>query len=199
MISVHRLISGRADYGSALSILPKYKFNGDITMRRVFVPALLAVALVACSSVNASAFGLFGKLCGNSCDSCCDVEPACGCEVVAPACGCEVLEPCCDSHCGPKMGLLKKLFSKHHNSCDSGCAIEPACGCEVAAPCGCVEPACGCEVVAPCCDSRPACGSKVKGLLSRLFHHKNACCDSGCAVEPACGCEVAEPSCGCGF
>ncbi|TWU51119.1 hypothetical protein Poly59_27080 [Rubripirellula reticaptiva] len=182
-------------------------------MRRAFVPALLAVALVACSSVNASAFGLFDKLCGNSCDSCCDVEPACGCEIAAPACGCEVLDPCCDTGCAPKMGLLKKLFSKHNGcGCDSGCAVEPACGCEVAAPCGCAAPTCGCEIVDPCCDSRPACGTKIKSLFSRIFHRSSSCCDSGCSIEPACGCEIAapcgcsaepacgaEPSCGCGF
>ncbi len=178
-------------------------------MRRVFVPAFLAVALVAMSSVNASAFGLFDKLCGNSCDSCCDVEPACGCEIAAPMCGCEVVEPCCDSGCGfKKPGLLKRLFAKHNSCCDTGCAMEPACGCEIAAPvCGCaVEPACGCEVIDPCGCDAPACGSKVKGLLHRLFHKHNNCCDSGCSIEPACGCEVAapcgcavEPSCGCGF
>lgn len=181
-------------------------------MRRVFIPALLAVALVATSSVNASAFGLFDKLCGKSCDSCCDIEPACGCEVAAPCyeaptCGCEVVEPCCDTGCAaPKMGLLKRLFGCKDSACDTGCeVIEPACGCEVVAPCY-AEPACGCEVAAPCCDSAPKCG--VKGLLSRLFK-KNSCCDSGCEViEPACGCEApcfteptcgCEPSCGCGF
>lgn len=168
-------------------------------MRRVFVPAFLAVALVAMSSVNASAFGLFDKLCGSSCDACCEVEPACGCEVAAPMCGgCEVVEPCCDSPCGfKKPGLLKRLFAKHNLGCDTGCAMEPACGCEVVAPACVMEPTCGCEVIDPCgCDAAPACGSKVKGLLHRLFHKHNHGCDSGCAIEPTCG---VEPSCGCGF
>ncbi len=91
-------------------------------MRRVIVPALLAIALVATSTTTANA-GLFDKLCGNSCDSCCDVEPACGCEAACePACGCEVAcEPacgcetdCCDSGCGSKGGFLKRLFGKHN-------------------------------------------------------------------------------------
>lgn len=181
-------------------------------MRRVIVPALLAIALVASSSVTASA-GLFDKLCGNSCDSCCDIEPTCGCEApcAAPTCGFESVDSCCDSGCSrPKFGLLKKLFSKHHsNHCDSGCEIiEPACGCEAPACGGCaVEPACGCEVVDACCDSGY---SRPKfGLLKKLFSkHRNNGCDSGCeiiepacggcAAEPTCGCEAIGPSCGCG-
>ncbi len=193
-------------------------------MRRVIVPALLAIAMVASSSVNASAFGLFDKLCNKGCDTCCDVEPACGCEApcaptcgceapCAPSCGCEA-DPCCDSGCGrPKMGLLKRLFAKHHNCCDSCC--EPACGCEVIAPaCGCeapCAPTCGCE--APCapscgCEANPCCGShggKMHGLFAKLFRKHNKCCDSCCDVEPTCGCEApceptcgCEPSCGCG-
>ncbi|TWT51170.1 hypothetical protein Pla22_39470 [Rubripirellula amarantea] len=166
-------------------------------MRRVFIPALLAVAMLAVSSSSASAFGFLDKLCNNDCDTCCDVEPACGCEFAAPTCGCEVVDPCCDSPCGkPKFGLLKKLFAKHNNCCDSGCEImEPACGCEIMEPaCGCevAAPSCGCEVD-PCCDSAPACGSKIKGLFSKLFHKHNNCCDT----EPACGCEYIEPACGC--
>jgi hypothetical protein len=189
-------------------------------MRRVIVTAMLAVAFVATSSVNASAFGLFDKLCKSDCDSgcaaepacgleaaCgCAAEPACGCEAPAPACGCEAVDPCCDSGCSrPKLGLLKKLFSKHNAcGCDSGCAAEPACGLEAACcaaepACGCEAPAptCGCEVVDPCCDA-PKCGGKVRGLLSKLFNKHKGCgcdsCDSGCAAEPACGCE---PTCGC--
>ena len=168
-------------------------------MRRVLIPALLALALIASSTTTASA-GLFGKLCGNDCDSCCDVEPACGCE--APTCGCEVVEPCCDSPCGkPKFGLLKKLFSCKSNACcDSGCEImEPACGCEIAAPtCGCemAAPSCGCEMADPCCDA-PKCGHKIKGLFGKLFGKRGCGCDSGCDYEPACGCEIAAPACGC--
>lgn len=171
-------------------------------MRRVIVPALLAVALVASSSANASAFGLFDKLCHKgACDTCCDVEPACGCEVACePACGCEVVESCCDPCAKPRCGgLLARLFSRHHGGCDTGCC-EPACGCEVACEpaCGCeaaCEPACGCEVANPCCN-RPSCGDRIKGLFSRLFKKHSCGCDSGC--EPACGCEVAcEPACGC--
>ena len=169
-------------------------------MRRVLIPALLALAFVVTSTPSASA-GLFGKLCGNDCDSCCDVEPACGCEVAMPACGCEAVDPCCDSPCGkPKFGLLKKLFAKKHSCCDSGCQIvEPACGCEIAAPaCGCevAAPTCGCEMVDPCCDA-PSCGHKIKGLFSKLFGKRGCGCDDGCSIEPACGCEMVEPTCGC--
>lgn len=175
-------------------------------MRRVIVPALVAVAMVASSSVNASAFGLFDKLCRNNCDACCDVEPACGCEATCaaacePACGCEVADPCCDAGCcKPKMGLLHRLFAKHCNACDSCCeptCAAPAACCEptCAAPAACCEPACGCEVADACCDAPRH--SRIKGLLGRLFH-KNSCCDSDCCAEPACGCEAAcEPACGC--
>ncbi|TWU36190.1 hypothetical protein Poly41_39440 [Novipirellula artificiosorum] len=166
-------------------------------MRRVFIPALLAVAFVASSSVNASAFGLFDKLCNRGCDSCCDVEPTCGCEAPAPCfeptCG---AEPCCDSgFSAPKCGLLSKLFHRH-NACDACCAPEPTCGCEIIEPtCGCemIEPTCGCEPV--CCD-RPSCGDKVKGFFGKLFK-RHASCDECCMPEPTCGCEVAEPTCGC--
>ena len=162
-------------------------------MRRVIAPALLAIAVVAFSSEDASAGHLFGKVFGsNSCDACCDVEPACGCE--APACGCD--SGCCDR---PVRGLLHKLFHKHNRGCDSAC--EPACGCEVAAPacgyaepaCGCEAPVCGCEAPACGCDSG-CCDKPVRGLLHKLFHKHDSCCDMGCSVEPACGCETA---CGC--
>jgi hypothetical protein len=197
---VLRLLSGNE--------FPKPKFNGDITMRRVFIPALLAVALIATSTSTASA-GIFGHFCNSGCDNGCDMEPACGCEMPAPACGCEVVEPCCDSPCGkPKFGLLKKLFSCKANACcDSGCEVlEPACGCEVIEPaCGCemAAPACGCEVVDPCCDA-PKCGHKLKGLFGKLFGKRHCGCDMepacGCEMPaPTCGCEVIEPSCGCGF
>ena len=65
-------------------------------MRRVIVPALLAIALVATSSADAKAFGLFDKLCGgSSCDTGCCAEPACGCEAPCePACGCEAPAQC---------------------------------------------------------------------------------------------------------
>jgi hypothetical protein len=173
-------------------------------MRRVIVPALLAIAMVASSSVNASAFGLFDKLCNKGCDSCCEpacgceaqcCEPTCGCEAACePACGCEVADPCCDSGCcgRSKFGGLFSCLFKKNRGCDSCCepACEPACGCEPA----CCEPACGCEVADPCCDS--GCGAKKCGLFSRLFNkHRggNSCC------EPACGCETqcCEPTCGC--
>lgn len=160
-------------------------------MRRVIVPALLALAMIS-SAPNASAFGLFDKLCGNGCDAGCDMgcEPVCGCEVAVPTCGCE--EPC-----APRRGLLSRLFHKH-DACDMGC--EPACGCEIAAP-ACppimAEPACGCEIAAPACgcDAPAPCNKPVLGLFKRLFH-KNRGCDCGCEViEPACGCEF-EPACG---
>ena len=193
-------------------------------MRRVIVPALLAVAMVAMSSANASAFGLFDKLCNKGgCDTCCDVDPACGCEApCAPTCGCEVADPCCGDPCAKqkKCGLFSRLFSKHRSGCDTGCC-EPACGCEAACEpaCGCeaaCEPACGCE--APCapscgCEADPCCGQskpgcKIKGMFSRLFSKRNRGCDSGCdngccsepacGCEPTCGCEAAcEPTCGC--
>ena len=190
-------------------------------MRRVIVPALLAVAMVAASSANASAFGLFDKLCNKGgCDTCCDVEPACGCEApcaptcgceapCAPSCGCEAVDTCCDPCAKKKCGLFSRLFSRHTIGCDTGCC-EPACGCEASyePACGCeapCAPTCGCEVADPCCGTS-SCG--VKGLFSRLFKKHNCGCDSGCAsaCEPACGCEAAceptcgcEPSCGCGM
>ncbi len=176
-------------------------------MRNVIVPAMLALAFASISS-DASALGPLSKL-FNRGNACCDVEPACGCEVAAPVCGCEVVDPCCSA---PKCGLLSKLFKKHScGGCDMGCGCavaEPACGCEIAAPScgGCsIEPACGCEIAAPSCGCEvdPCCGPKHKlgGFLKKLFHRHNACCDSGCGcevLEPACGCEVAAPSCGCG-
>lgn len=162
---------------------------------------MLAIALVATSSANASAFGLFDKLCNRGCDSGCDipVEPVCGCEPVCePACGYDAVDPCC----APKRGLLDKLFHRDGGCCDSGCDPEPVCGCEpVCEPvCG-LEPAygsdCGCDD--PCGKRRP-----LGGFFHKLFHHNKSCCDSGCEiVEPACGCEPAcgfevAPSCGCG-
>ena len=180
-------------------------------MRRVIVPALMAIVMVAASSANASAFGLFDKLCNKGCDTCCDVEPDCGCE---PTCGCEA--PCepacgcepagCDSGCASKkLGLLSRLFHKKSSCCEPTCGCEapcePACGCE--APC---EPVCGCEVVDSCCDpcARPKCG--IKSMFSKMFKkHSNNCCEPACGAEPACGCEApceptcgCEPSCGCG-
>lgn len=165
-------------------------------MQKVFVPVMLALAFVVSTSSSASAFGHLAKLLGHGgCDSGCAAEPACGCEIAAPTCGCEVVDPCCGA---PKLGLLHKLFHKHHG-CDNGCDM----GCAAPAPCY-VEPACGCEIAAPSCGCEPApcCGPKHKigGFLKKLFHHKSQSC--GCEViEPACGCEPAcgaEPSCGCG-
>ncbi len=152
-------------------------------MRRVLVPGLLAIALVASSSANASAFGLLDKLCNRDCDSGCDVacEPACGIE---PSCGYEVAEPCCE----PKRGLLHTLFHRDRGGCD--CGAEPACGCEPAC-----EPACGLEAACPpdCgCDAHAAPRRPLGGLVHRLFHHRRSSCDSGCEViEPACGFETA--------
>ncbi|WP_145352108.1 keratin-like protein [Roseimaritima multifibrata] len=157
---------------------------------RIFAPVMLAAALIVSSTANANAFGLFGHHFGGH-DACCDVEPACGCEIAAPTCGCEVAAPACgceivDPCCAPKRSLCDKvrgLFAKKHSNC-----CEPVCGCEVI-----VEPACGCE--APCgCDD--VCAPRKHNLLKNLFgkfHRHNDCC------EPACGCEVAAPSCGCGF
>lgn len=172
-------------------------------MRRVIVPALLAIVMVASTSSNVSAFGLFDKFCNKGCDSGC-AEPACGCEAACePTCGCEApacgyeADPCCDSGCGKKCGggLLSKLFGKHRSrGCDSGCCAEPACGCETAC-----APACGIEVAS--CGGCDSCCSKPKGLglFKKLFSkHRGHGCDSGCCAEPACGCEAAcEPTCGC--
>lgn len=158
-------------------------------MRRAIFPALLAIALVAFSSADAQAFGLFHHFGGNDCDACCDTvaEPACGCE--EPVCGCEVVEPCCDQ---PKHGLLHRLFHHKDACCDSGCGeiVEPACGCEapIAQPaCGLEAPACGCD--APCHKPHHAIG----GFFKKLFHHHDDCCDSACGeiIEPACGFESA--------
>lgn len=177
-------------------------FLGDVKMRRAITPVLLAVAMLAASASNASAFGLFGHHFGGSCDT----APACGCEVApscgydaAPACGCEVADSCCAP--ARKPGLLHRLFHKHDSCCDAAPACEPACGCEVAPV---YEPACGIEVAPACGCEAPACGhGQKRGLLHRLFGHHHSGCDSCCDVapvcEPACGCEVAAPSCGCEF
>lgn len=167
-------------------------------MRRVLVPGLLAIALVASSSANASAFGLFDRLSNRGCDSGCEVACAPVCE---PVCGYEVVDPCCP----PKRGLLHNLFHRNRGGCDSGCAaVEPVCGFEPVCEPVC-EPACGYEV-APSCGCEASCGKKrpLGGLLHKLFHRNRGCCDSGCEmIEPACGCEPAcgfevAPSCGCG-
>ncbi len=178
-------------------------------MRRVIVPALIAIAMVAASSANASAFGLFDKFCNKGCDSCCDVEPACGVEAACePTCGCEA--PCepacgaepacgCEAGCASKAkGLLQRLFHKHSsNCCEPVCGAEPTCGCEAPS-----EPVCGCETVDECCDpcARPKLG--LKGLFSNMFNkHRSDCCEPACGAEPTCGCEPtcgAEPSCGAG-
>lgn len=171
------------------------------TMNRILVPAVLAVAIVASSASNASAFGHLKSLFGG-CDSGCDVacEPVCGCEPVV------CCEPVCEPCCAPKMGLLQKLFSCKKNACDTGCCeiVEPVCGCEPVScepVCGCepsfCEPACGCEPV--CCDSKPC--RPFGGLFARMFSKKSAC-DAGCCeiVEPTCGCEPVcgvEAACGC--
>lgn len=151
-------------------------------MRRILVPAVLAVALIAVNASSASAFGHVKSLFGghSACDTAC--EPVCGCEPVCePVCGCEVVvEPAC---CTPKKGLLHKLFHHHKSSCDTGC-------CEVAAPVCCepiCEPACGFETT--CCDSKPC--RPFGGFFARMFE-KNHCCDSVC--EPTCGIEA---TCGC--
>lgn len=169
-------------------------------MRRVIVPALLAVCIVAGNSADAG-FGLFDRLCNRGCDAAPVCEPSCGYEIAQPVCGCEVVDPCCNPR--PKFGgLFKKLFNKN-NGCDAApcCDIapvcEPTCGCEIApVDCGCavIEPACGCEP-APC--HKPLFG----GVFKKLFK-KNTGCSDPCAIEPACGCEPTcgiAPSCGCGM
>jgi hypothetical protein len=174
-------------------------------MRRVIVPALLAVAMIAFSSADANALGLFDW--SNKGDNCCDVEPVCAAE---PNCGCEAAcepacsieaDPCCDP-CGrkPKWCLLN-LFSKNNNCCDQcggdACGCEPACAAPYEPTCGCEAPCetpvCGCEVVDPCCDSG---FGKPKWCLFDLFSKKNQCCDT-CGGGPNCGCGGCEPTCGC--
>ena len=150
--------------------------------------------MIAFSSADAQAFGLFDHFSHSGCDACGEViaEPTCGLE--APACGCEVVEPCCDSG---KPGLLHRLFNHHGGGCDSCCGeiIEPACGFE--API--VEPACGCGAVGPCdcgggCHKRP-----FGGFFHNLLKGHGGGCDAcgGGFVEPTCGLEAA-PACGCG-
>ena len=177
--------------------------NGDLTMRRVIVPALLAVAMIAFTSADANA-GLFDWC--NKGDSCCDVEPVCAAE---PTCGCEAacepvcaVEPddCCDP-CAPKKSwCLFDMFSKKHNHCDTcGCdPCEPVCAapCEPACEMPC-EPTCGCEAPAPicgcedpCCGGGCGCGQKKSWCLFDMFSKKNNCCDT-------CGCDPCEPTCGC--
>lgn len=166
-------------------------------MRRIFVPAVLAMALLAGNASSASAFGhlksLFG---GNSaCDTaCCEpvCEPVCGCEPVycEPICG---AEPCS----APKMGLLQKLLHKKNCFASSpyDACCEPVCGVEpmYSGPvCG-VEPMCGAEPV--CCEPAPAPCRPFGGFFARMFSKKHAC-DAGCCdvIEPSCG---FEPTCGC--
>ena len=186
-----------------------------------FVPAIVAVGLIALANGNVAEAGLF-KGCGGGCAS-----HSCGPSVVWGACApssCDWCDPCASS-CGKKkcgLGLLAKL-KKHCkrscNSCDScdvaadcGCAApEPACGaapCVAAAPaCGAAAPSCGCEP-APSCGCEPAsccapkkCGGLFAKLRDKLKSHScgHGCggCGGGCdVVEPACGCSSA-PSCGC--
>lgn len=120
-------------------------------MRRVIVPALLAIAMVASSSANANAFGLFGFCKTDACDACepvcgAEAEPTCGCEEpVEPVCGAEVVDTCDGAACGGRIkGIFARMMAKH--GCDDSC--EPVCGAEEEPSCGCeepVEPTCGCE------------------------------------------------------
>ena len=163
-------------------------------MRRVIVPAFLAIALVACCTADSQA-GPFSKLCGGGgCDTGCAVEPSCGCEatgclggcgVAAPSCGCEVagcsggcgdvyaapscgceVAPSCGGGCGggAKGGLLAKLFGKR-GGCGGGCAAEPTCGVEVVGCGGCGDMGCA-----------GGCGDVY--------------------AAPSCGCEAPAPACG---
>ena len=166
-------------------------------MKRTILVGVMVLGTSICS--QGFGFDLLDRMLGlkgAGCDSsCCDTvvcEPACGCETPCitpcePACGCEVpCEPACGCEvpcapacgcetisCGPKKGLLDRLFGGKA-CCDAGCDIS-------------CEPACGCEVVT--CDS--PCGPKG-GLLAKLFGglKKSSCCDSGCDViggGSACG------------
>lgn len=204
-----KLVFGRSDVLRLrrCSYLPETFFHGEFTMRRVIVPALLAIALVATSSTNASAFGLFGLCKTDACDACepvcgAEAEPTCGCEApVEPVCGAEEVDSCDGAACGGRLkGLFARMMAKH--SCDDSC--EPACGAEEEPTCGCEapveEPTCGAEE-ADSCDGA-ACGSRIKGLFARMMA-KHGCDDScepacGAEEEPTCGCEApVEPTCGC--
>jgi hypothetical protein len=76
---------------------------------------------------------------GSCCDNGCGAAPSCGCEI-APSCGCEVApacDPCCDTGCGPRRGLLSRLF--HRKSacdvcCDSGSSCSTCNTCGESAP-----------------------------------------------------------------
>ena len=175
-------------------------------MRRVIVPALLAIALVATSSANANAFGIFNICKTDACDTCepvcgAEVEPTCGCEEpVEPVCGAEVVDTCDGAACGGRIkGLFARMMAKH-SACDT---CEPVCGAEEEPSCGCeepVEPVCGAEVVDTC--DGAACGGRIKGLFARMMAKHSGCdsCEPVCGAEeePSCGCEEpVEPTCGC--
>jgi len=175
-------------------------------MRRVIVPALLAIALVATSSANANAFGIFSICKTDACDTCepvcgAEVEPTCGCEEpVEPVCGAEVVDTCDGAACGGRIkGLFARMMAKH-SACDT---CEPVCGAEEEPSCGCeepVEPVCGAEVVDTC--DGAACGGRIKGLFARMMAKHSGCdsCEPVCGAEeePSCGCEEpVEPTCGC--
>ena len=174
-------------------------------MRRVIVPALLAIALVASSSANANAFGLFGFCKTDACDACepvcgAEAEPTCGCEEpVEPVCGAEVVDTCDGAACGGRIkGIFARMMAKH--GCDDSC--EPVCGAEEEQSCGCeepvepVEPTCGCEADAGC--DGVACGGRIKGLFARMMAKHSCEPTCGAEEEPSCGCEEpVEPTCGC--
>ncbi len=174
-------------------------------MRRVIVPALLAIAMVASSSANANAFGLFGFCKTDACDACepvcgAEAEPTCGCEEpVEPVCGAEVVDTCDGAACGGRIkGIFARMMAKH--GCDDSC--EPVCGAEEEPSCGCeepvepVEPTCGCEADAGC--DGVACGGRIKGLFARMMAKHSCEPTCGAEEEPSCGCEEpVEPTCGC--
>lgn len=190
-------------------------------MKRIILTVALVLGMMSSQSFG---FDLLDRMLGSKgcgcASSCCETEPACGCEAPArvsaaePACDCEATAASgcaeatggceapacggCDSGCdsgsgcfGKKRGgLLSKLF---------GC--KKGCGCDSTPSCGCAEPACGCEAPASggCdsgCDSGCGLGKKHGGLLSKLFGCKKGCgCDSGCDS----GCDAGSSSgCGCG-
>ncbi len=207
----------QADQTSPSMLSPTYGVIEMIT--RIFVPALLAVAMLGVAS-NAHAFKLFGGCGCASAPACCEAAPSCGCDAapscgcdMAPSCGCDAAPSCCGHSCGGGLfsGLFAKLKAKMSccsapSCCEAApsCGCDAPCGCEVAPTCGCdAAPSCGCDVAPSCgCDAAPSCcgHSCGGGLFSKLMSKfKSHSC--GCASAPSCGCDApcgcAVPSCGC--
>jgi hypothetical protein len=163
--------------------------------------------------VEAPCLGRLGRGAGPSCgvEACGPSGPSCGVEACGPSCGVEAA--CCKPRRRPLHELLQAAHCRAHNmknrlhnlvhchdNCDTGCAAacEPSCGvadpsCGVEAACdpcagqGC-GPSCGVETACdPCAGRGHGCGNH-KGLLSRIFKHRNSCDDGCCDAISSCGC-----------